>query len=287
MTRQRNHATGRDTVPFVWSDLDRPPLRVESLRRGLVVPNGPYAELDLVAETGSTNNDLKLATAAPDRSVLVAEYQTAGRGRIGRTWVAPPRSGLFFSVLLRPDGVPNARWGWLPLLVGVAAATAVAAVAELPARLKWPNDLLVGERKAGGILAEVVGGSAIVVGMGLNVTLRANELPVQQATSLAIEGAAVTDRDSLLRAVLRELATLEQAWRAAGGDPDESGLRAQYRRLCATIGAQVRVQLPAGDPLVGDAVDIDTSGRLVVRTADGAIRAVSAGDVVHVRPTPQ
>ena len=272
----------------MWDDLDRPPLREESLRHGLVAPNGPFAALDVVTETGSTNHDLKRAAAAgaADRTVLVAEHQSAGRGRGSRSWQAPPRSGLFVSVLLRPAGVPSRRWGWLSLIAGVALASAVTEVAGLDARLKWPNDLLLGplRRKAAGILAEVTGGSALVVGIGLNVTLRAEELPVPEATSLVLEGARNTDRDTLLRAVLRELATAEEQWRAAGGDAQAGGLAQRYRELCATVGQVVRVELPSGGPVFGTAVDVDGDGRLVVRDDDGVEHAVSAGDVVHVRP---
>jgi BirA family transcriptional regulator, biotin operon repressor / biotin---[acetyl-CoA-carboxylase] ligase len=274
----------------MWNDLERPPLRVESLRHGLLVPNGPFAALDVVPEAGSTNEDLRLAAAegAPDRSVLVAEYQSAGRGRVGRHWTVPPRSGLLFSVLLRPDGVPSSRWGWLSLITGVALASAVSEVAEVDTKLKWPNDLLLGpgQRKAAGILAEVVNGS-VIVGVGLNVTLREAELPVPEATSLAIEGASTTDRDTVLRVILRELATVDRDWRAAGGDADACGLRERYLRLCATIGESVRIELPSGSVLLGTAADVDRDGRLVVRDGDGAEHAVAAGDVVHVRPAPQ
>lgn len=271
----------------VWNDLERPPLRVESLRRGLLTPNGPFAALDVVPATGSTNEDLRLAAAegAPDRSVLVAEYQSAGRGRVGRRWTMPPRSGLLFSVLLRPEGVPTRCWGWLSLITGVALASAVSEAAQVDTKLKWPNDLLLGsgQRKAAGILAEAVDGS-VVVGIGLNVTLREAELPVPEATSLAIEGASTTDRDTVLRMILRELATVDRDWRAAGGDADACGLRDRYLRLCATIGQSVRIELPSGGVLLGTATGVDRDGRLGVRDGDGAEHVVAAGDVVHVRP---
>lgn len=185
-----------------WSDLDRPPLNVTALRRGLVQEGGLWREVELVQSTGSTNSDLvALAGAgkAAEGTVLVAEEQTAGRGRLDRQWTAPARSGLFFSVLLKPAEVPVARWGWLPLLTGVAVATGLSRSAGVDTALKWPNDLLVSiggqERKAGGILAERAGEDAVVVGVGVNVTLRENELPVPQAGSLALAGAVSTDRD--------------------------------------------------------------------------------------------
>lgn len=276
----------------MWSDLERPPLRVEALRRALLAPAGPFAAVDVADELASTNSALSDAarTGAPDRSVLVAEHQSAGRGRLARSWVAPARSGLAFSVLLRPR-VPQSRWGWLPLLAGVALCRTVTELGSIPAALKWPNDLLLGTgmRKAAGVLAEVaVGpsesaeGPAVVIGIGLNVSLRADELPVAEATSMAIEQAACTDRDPLLRGVLRALDREARAWSEHGGDPDASGLREAYRQRCATLGQQVRVVLPGQQDLLGTAEDVDSAGRLVV-SSDGQRRVLSAGDVTHVR----
>lgn len=274
----------------MWSDLARPPLDEGALRRALVVPAGPYAALDVVATVASTNTALAAAArqGAPDRTVLVAEHQTAGRGRAARSWVAPARSGLTLSVLLRPTGVPPARWGWVPLLVGVALCRTVSTLGELPAVVKWPNDLLLGagRRKAAGILAEVVStGPAVVVGIGLNVTLRRDELPVPSATSLAIERAACTDRDTLLRGLLRTLDSEVQAWCEHQGDAGAGGLREAYRQRCATLGEQVRVELPGQPAITGSAVDLDTEGRLMV-LSDGQQHALSAGDVTHVRSAP-
>ena len=305
-----------------WSDLERPPLRAAALERALVLPGGLWTSVRVVAATGSTNSDLMASAAAdaPGGAVLIAEEQTAGRGRLDRGWSAPARSGIFLSLLLRPGvdaenvdrpdadsdgvadegaggvawagGVPREHWGWLPLLVGVAAGAALSRTAEVEIRLKWPNDLLVTvdgeERKAGGILAELAGnggdGDAVVVGIGLNVSLRAEELPVPGAGSLALAGAAVTDRETLVRALLRTFAELYEDWRSVGGDPEASGLRAAYAAQCATLGRAVRVELPGGRELLGEAVAVDSGGRLVVRTAAGEEQPVGAGDVVHVRP---
>ena len=170
------------------------------------------------------------------------------------------------------------RLGWLPLLTGVAVAAAVRAETGVPASWKWPNDVLVGERKLAGILAEAHS-DAVVVGVGLNVTLSRAELPVPAATSLLIEDAASTDRAALLAAILTELACRYQAWRA---DPDVAGLRTDYLRWSATVGREVRVELPGGAQLSGAAEDVDDVGRLGVRTPDNLVR-VGAGDVVHVR----
>lgn len=281
-----------------WSDLERPPLNAAALRRAVVTPETVWTSLDVVDATGSTNSDLagRAAQGAPEGAVLVAEEQTAGRGRLDRRWTAPPRSGLFFSVLLRPgeDGsaagghrpVPVHRWGWLPLLVGVATATALSRAAGVDTALKWPNDLLVSvageERKMGGILAERSGESAVVVGVGLNVSLRADELPVSTASSLALAGAPGTDRDPLLRAVLRSLDQWYRAWRTEDGDPVACRLQPTYAAGCATLGRQVRAELPGGRALTGTAVAVDGDGRLVIAGPEGE-QPVGAGDIVHLR----
>ena len=250
----------------VYDDLDRPPLHAASLQRALA-PEGWRVEV--LASTPSTNAVVadRARAGEPAGLVVVAEQQTAGRGRLDRTWVSPPRSGLTFSVLLRPDGGPS---GWLSLLAGVAVARALRTHASVDARLKWPNDVLVGDRKVCGVLAEVPSEGAVVVGIGLNVTTRQEELPVETATSLRLAGASTTDRDTLLRAVLREL-------RTAGADQESA--KAEYRTLCSTLGASVRVDLPDGTAVSGRATEVDDEGRLLV---DGT--AYGAGDVVHLRP---
>ncbi|MFC5180195.1 biotin--[acetyl-CoA-carboxylase] ligase [Actinomadura harenae] len=282
-----------------YGNLDRPPLHEAALARALVRPGGLWQSVRVVEETGSTNADLgALARAGEDEGVLLAtELQTAGRGRLGRTWTAPARSGLAFSMLLRPD-VPIERLAWAPLLTGVAVASAVRRVTgfgaagdrffpgadgdtEVAAVLKWPNDVLVEGRKLAGILVEKIDG-AIVVGVGLNVSLSEDELPVPAATSLAIEGAPLSDRASLLRAIARDIEGRYREWVAASGDPDICGLRADYRDLCATLGREIRVELPGGAELHGHAKDVDLEGRLVVAGPEGVL-PVSAGDVVHVR----
>ncbi|TDD37242.1 biotin--[acetyl-CoA-carboxylase] ligase [Actinomadura sp. KC06] len=286
-----------------YGDLDRPPLHEAALRRALVRDGGLWRDVRVVAETGSTNADLaaRAADGAPEGTVLVTELQTAGRGRLGRAWTAPARSGLTFSMLLRPR-VPVPMLGWTPLLTGVAVATAVRRMTAwsqtgerflgdgadgeggdvaVDVRLKWPNDLLAGDRKLAGILVEKAG-DGLVVGVGLNVGLRSDELPVKTATSLAIEGAPLSDRAPLLRAILREFATWYREWTALDGDPETSGLRTAYKDLCATLGREVRVELPGDERLTGTARDVDGAGRLVV-AGPGGDSTISAGDVVHVR----
>ncbi|WP_329614254.1 biotin--[acetyl-CoA-carboxylase] ligase [Streptomyces brevispora] len=279
--------TPSDASHSRWSDLDRPPLNVPALRRGLLRPGGLWSSLDVVDTTGSTNSDLaRRAAGLTEGAVLVAEEQTAGRGRLDRTWSAPARSGLFLSVYLTPGDVPAQRWGWLPLLTGVAVAAGLERSAGVDTALKWPNDLLVTvggeERKTGGILAERAG-DGVVIGIGLNVSLRADELPAPTAASLALAGAVSTDRETLLRGVLRSLEHWYGVWRAADGDAAVSGLREAYAASCATLGRTVRAQLPGDRTLTGEAVAIDGDGRLVLSTGDGLQEPVSAGDIVHLR----
>ncbi|MEV0156229.1 biotin--[acetyl-CoA-carboxylase] ligase [Micromonospora sp. NPDC050686] len=286
-----------------YTDLDRPPLSAARLARALAGPDGPWRRLEVRAETGSTNADVAAAAQAGEAAglVVVAERQTSGRGRRGRVWQSPPRAGIAASVLLRPgegddergwSPVPPAAYGWLPLLAGVALVEAVARLAELEAGLKWPNDLLIDDAKCAGVLAESVPGAtpaqppAIVLGIGLNVTLRADELPENPtglpATSLLLAGAAATDRDPLLRALLRGLAGWYARWRAAGGDAVGCGLRDAYLAACATVGRQVRVLLPDGSEFRGTATGVDPDGLLVVSGPTGE-RRLAAGDILHLR----
>ncbi|MFF7201794.1 MULTISPECIES: biotin--[acetyl-CoA-carboxylase] ligase [unclassified Streptomyces] len=273
-----------------WSDLDRPPLNASALRRALLQPGGLWTSFDIVPATGSTNSDLAAkAGSLEEGAVLVAEEQTAGRGRLDRSWTAPARSGLFLSVLLRPGPqVPVEHYGWLPLLTGVAVATGLSRAAGVDMSLKWPNDLLVTvggeERKTGGILAERAGDGGVVIGMGINVTLREDELPVPSAGSLALANAVSTDRDPLLRAVLRSLEQWYGKWREAGGDAGLSGVQEAYAAGCATLGRRVRAELPGDRSVTGEAIALDGAGRLVLATGDGTRETVGAGDIVHLRP---
>ncbi len=237
----------------MWTDLDRPPLRTP-------VTVGGGWRVEVVPTTASTNADVAARARAgePPGLVLVAEHQTAGRGRLTRSWNSPPRAGLLLSALLTAPPSP-----WVPLLAGVALARALRDTAGLEPRLKWPNDVLVDGRKIAGILAEVAAGR-VVLGIGLNVTTTAAELPPDRAaTSVSLAGGS-SDRLTLLRAVLRAL--------AGGATP------ADYRGLCDTIGRRVAVHLPDGTVHRGLADGVDDQGRLVV---DGAPYA--AGDVEHLR----
>lgn len=266
---------------------------------------GGSARVEVVPRSASTSSDLAAAVQAaphewPDRSVLVADHQEAGRGRRGRTWTTPPGTSVTLSVLLRP-GVPEDRWAWLTLLAGAATADAVERLTGLPTALKWPNDVLVLDagaddvpgwgtaRKVAGVLGEVVAtpdGPVAVVGVGVNVAQRADELPVPWATSLAVsrgEGTAVPTREDVAVEVVRALVGLEERWRAADGDARESGLAARCSDACVTLGGAVRVELPGDRVLEGTARSLAPDGALEVVDRTGVVHAVLAGDVHHVR----
>lgn len=262
----------------MYEDLDRPPLQPRLLNRSLPPP---WREVRVLEEIGSTNDYVAALARQGEREglVVVAEHQFLGRGRLDRQWVSPPRAGLTFSVLLRPP-VPPATRPWVPLLLASAAARALSQRADLDVTLKWPNDLQVGGRKLGGVLAESTG-DAVVAGFGVNVSTRRDELPRDDATSLALETGDVVDRGPVLLALLRAMGPAYTSW---SGEPADAARL--YRERCDTIGREVVVTLPGGESLEGEAVGVDDSGCLVIRAADGTTTAVSAGDVVRTRGRP-
>jgi BirA family transcriptional regulator, biotin operon repressor / biotin---[acetyl-CoA-carboxylase] ligase len=254
----------------------RPSLDNERLAAG-----PPGLAVEIVEATPSTNAVVaeRARAGAPEGLVVVTEHQTSGRGRLDRTWETPARAALTFSVLLRPR-VPATEWPWLPLMTGYAVCRALRE-AGFEAGVKWPNDVLLGEGKVGGILVERVDtptGPAAIVGVGINVSTTPEELPVETATSLAIESGAAPDRTDILLWVLGALREEYDAWQGGG----TAALHAAYLRSCVTVGRDVRVDLPGGGALTGRATGIDPGGRLVVQAPGGEV-AVGAGDVVHVR----
>ncbi|MDF1602979.1 biotin--[acetyl-CoA-carboxylase] ligase [Nocardioides sp. YIM 152315] len=261
-------------------------MRRPSLDAARLAALAPGVVIEVLRETTSTNAVAaeRARAGAPEGSVVAAEHQTAGRGRLDRSWATPPRSALLFSVVLRPT-VPAAVWPWLPLLTGYVVARALRG-AGYDAGTKWPNDVLIGDEKIAGILVERLqtpSGPAAVVGIGLNVSLTPEELPVPTATSLLIASGAEPDRTDLLVLLVEALVEAYDAWQA-GGESARDRLAASYAAACVTVGRDVRVDLPSGDPLTGRATGVDRDGRLVVRGPAGET-AVGAGDVVHVRPT--
>jgi BirA family biotin operon repressor/biotin-[acetyl-CoA-carboxylase] ligase len=263
---------------------------------GLVVsPGSMWRRVDVVDETGSTNADLIARAAAGEDivgTVLVADHQTAGRGRNGRSWSAARGTQLTLSVGVGVDALPAVAWGWIPLAAGVAVVDAVVATTGVRVGLKWPNDVLAappdhphGRGKLAGILAEVATPQPVVViGIGLNVSLAADDLPDQGATSLSILGAHRIDRATLLTHLLGALQRrMKDLYSAGGADPV---LVSDYTARSLTIGAWVRATLPGEGEIVGKALRVDDQGRLCIAVAGDAadVTAVSAGDIVHLRP---
>lgn len=254
-----------------------PSVGADWLQQRLVRPGSVWTQVQTVATTGSTNADLAAAARAGAGSgqVLVADHQSAGRGRFTRVWEAPAGTSLAISAMLRPPAaVPPARWLWLPLLAGLAVADGIGVATGVVAELKWPNDVLIGGRKVCGILSERVG-PAVIIGMGINTTLSAAQLPVATATSLAIAGADV-DAAAVAAGVLDALGEWYLRW--LGG----LDLRADYSARCTSVGRAVRVHLSAAGAVDGEATGVDTNGRLLVKVG-GRLLPFAAGDVEHLR----
>ncbi|WP_454295724.1 biotin--[acetyl-CoA-carboxylase] ligase [Salana multivorans] len=271
----------------------------------MAAPTG-FTRLVVVDETGSTNDDLLAARTAdpaawPHLAALRACHQSAGHGRLGRTWTTPPGKALTISVVVEPGDRPREEWPGLSLVAGLAALRACERLAPgLDVALKWPNDVVVrldaadrlatndddpagwaGLRKLGGVLAQA-GGDAVVLGIGVNVGQL--ELPVPWATSLALaapEGTSRLDPAELADALGEELAPLLTRWLPGGF----AAVREEIMARLDTIGRVVEVDRGAGTVLDGVAVDLDTGGRLVVEEETGTRHAVAAGDVRHLRAT--
>jgi BirA family biotin operon repressor/biotin-[acetyl-CoA-carboxylase] ligase len=275
--------------------------------------------LEYVSSTGSTNDDLRAAATGPDAaawphgSVIVTDDQTRGRGRMGRTWLAPTGKTLAISVLLRPELVggrplPSGAYGWLPLIAGAAMTEAVRRAVDAAAAsriddeadddgsgvldvvLKWPNDVLVSGYKICGILSELLPAAeadqatpAVIVGAGLNLTLDEHDLPTLTSTSLLLATGVQPDPDQVLADYLSGFLSLVRAFAEQGADAAASGIASRVSDLCGTLGAEVRVVLPGDRQLLGVAERLDADGRLLVRDANDEVQAVAAGDVTHLR----
>lgn len=220
------------------------------------------------------------ADAWPHLSVILTDNQTAGRGRLDRSWQTPAGSALAISVLIRELPSRPEAMGWIPLVAGLAMADAVTVqLSGHEVGVKWPNDVLVDGKKVCGILAESTG-TAVVIGSGVNTAMTIEQLPIPTATSFAALGESC-DADRLVADYLRRLGGLLAAL-AAWEDSDRSGIHDAVSARCATLGREVDVSLPDGSTLHGTAVRLDTDGRLCV-DAGGTEHAVAAGDVVHAR----
>lgn len=260
---------------------------VKSIRKG----GGSWRSVTVFPKVSSTNTvALALAQAGcPTGVVLVADLQTEGRGRLDRAWEAPAGTSAMFSVVLIPSG-PDHEWGILPLLAGVAISEAVEFVTGVRVSLKWPNDLVIRDEdapsgrggKVGGLLSEFDPESgAIILGVGLNVDLSQDDLPVSSATSLTLAGVPRERRAKLIGRALSRIEHWFTAWDAVGTDAAAlDRLLMAYRERCISVGAQIEVSRPGSPNLVGRGTGIGPRGELLVETADG-VEAVTVGDVVH------
>ncbi|MBT2514088.1 biotin--[acetyl-CoA-carboxylase] ligase [Arthrobacter sp. ISL-30] len=261
----------------------------------------------------------------PDLAVLTAEHQTAARGRLDRHWDSPARAAVSVSIVLRPVNaqglpLPSSSYSWLSLLAAIALRETLIETAGLPAEIKWPNDVLVRGRKIAGILAQLSPAQldpgkfgsekpgsekpgsekpgsrgdgmarAVILGTGLNVLLDEAELPVPTATSVLLEQPLTTDRTELLKTYLSRFASLYRSFCNADGDPAAGlaggpSLHKRVEAAMVTLGKEVRAQLPGDHEIIGHASRLDEYGSLLVVDHAGREHVVTAGDVVHLRPT--
>ncbi len=249
---------------------------------------GAASRFDQVQSTGSTNSDLVAAASAnpadyPSFSVLVTQEQTSGRGRAGRQWLAPAGSSLFVSVLIRPGRQDLDSYGWLPLMAGLSLTEAIQSTTSIEAQIKWPNDLLISGKKVAGILSELIPGQkAVVIGFGVNLFQEREELPVENSTSLALEGYTGRNVDRLLSHLLHCLHRNMEWFDSASSFGEGNYLRETISKKCATLTREVKVLLPGDESIVGVAERLDDLGRLVVQSG-GETRTISVGDIVHLR----
>lgn len=275
-----------------------PPLDQELLESLLLRPHGPLAGLTVLDAVGSTNTHLVQQLAAAGSSfvlpaVAVAEFQTDGKGRSGRVWQTPLGSALTASLISKIAAPIHAR-SWIPMLAGLAVVTALRSTLGVDAVSKWPNDILVPTeepdlegwvnlRKLGGILVEVAETDTVVIGVGLNVTMTREQLPVPSATSLYLIGCQNLDRNMLLASFAQSFTQIFETWADHEWDIEASGLKGELAAISATLGSDVRVELTDGTTLFGKAVAFAADGGLEVEDVRGATQTVRSGDVYHLR----
>jgi BirA family biotin operon repressor/biotin-[acetyl-CoA-carboxylase] ligase len=227
--------------------------------------------VDLTASTQSDLAELVNASVAKSGEVIAAEFQSNGRGRLDRTFEAPPQSALLFSFYIAPQRA-RSDWSFISFLAALAMREVITENLAENITLKWPNDILMGDKKVAGLLAQQIG-DGVIVGIGLNVAMGADELPVPTATSLALAGSNNLDRNLLLSAFLNRFEIIFKEW-DSGSDFLE-----KYRQVSSTLGRQVRVEVLGRDSIEAKAVSITAQGALIL--SEGT--EVNVGDVVHLR----
>ena len=264
------------TVLVVGTNAPRAPLDQSAIASEL----SQYWRVSVVDLTTSTQDEIarKLSNSPVINSenfndVVVAEFQSNGRGRLDRSFDAPKSSALLFSFGHQPKR-SQSDWGFLPLLTGMCVARSLNSfvLGDLPVTLKWPNDLLIGDKKLGGMIAEVRGVS-VIIGVGINIEMSPEELPVETATSLSIVGSSELNRNQILIKILKEIQLGLTSWDAGEIFVD------RYREASSTLGKQVRVHRPNGEALDSRALDIDPSGALILENGE----RITVGDVIHLR----
>ena len=258
-------------VLAVGTDAPRAPLDKSLLSHSI----SRYWRVSVVEVTGSTQDDLyQLAStdSVIPKTILASEYQTSGRGRLDRTFTAPPMSALTFSLYIEPK-VEREEWSFMTLLAGLSVHEALASLdPQVSVGIKWPNDLLIGDKKFVGMIAQATK-KGIILGIGINVGMTAEELPVENATSLSLEDFSNLDRNEILASIINHFEINLEMW-----EHDKSFL-AEYRSASVTIGKDVEVTLPGGELIHSKAIDISNAGALLLE--DGS--EVTVGDVVHLR----
>lgn len=254
-------------------------MEVEMVRQALdesamnATSHGSYWRVSVFQSVVSTQAEIIAKDNLRHGDVFVTEYQSSGRGRLDRSFKAAKSSALLFSLYLEPK-TNKEQWSAIPLLAGLSLVSALKILDErVITTLKWPNDLLIGEKKAAGILVEARG-SGVVIGIGLNVEMEKSELPVPTATSLSLESFSILNRNVILPEILKSLAAVIEQWESGSGIVFE-----QYRQVSSTLGKEVEVHLPAGKILKSRADQINEMGELLL--ASGV--SVNVGDVIHLR----
>ena len=234
-----------------------------------------YWRVSVVDITGSTQDDLMQLVSSNQalaKSVIASEYQSAGRGRLDRTFDAASMSALTFSMYIEPK-VDKAEWSFLTLLAALSVREALASLDHSShVAVKWPNDLMIGEKKCAGIIAQATA-KGVIIGIGINIGMNESELPVPTATSLAIENFQVLDRNIILGAILNHFEVNLQIWELG------KSFIAEYKEASSTIGADVEVLLPAGVSIKSKAIGVSDAGELILESGE----VVTVGDVIHLR----
>jgi BirA family biotin operon repressor/biotin-[acetyl-CoA-carboxylase] ligase len=226
-----------------------------------------YWRVSVIEETPSTQTLIRESKPTPG-DVITTEYQSAGRGRLDRTFEAKKYSALLFSCYMEP-AIPQSNFGKIPLLAGLAVANAINKLTKSENfKCKWPNDILFKDEKVAGLLCETLG-SGVVIGIGINVTSEKSDLPVANATSIYLATGMKLDRNKLLSTILNELEI------QIGGNRE----LADYRSLCQTIGLEVAAHLPSGEVVEDIAIDIEGNGALILKSG----REITVGDLVHLK----